>query len=1078
MLSSDEEGEILPETHVSEYDFVDKDGEPISFAVLPLQWCENEVIGDLKTHVFLHADADNGLRKIYKQVVAWKFELSYVLPEIFVLSKNKKWMTLRKPRKSFVSTIRTILITIHWMHFMKKNTEASAKSVWSHLQKVFSLYEFEPSENDLLCHKLLIGEALKRDKDLAKSKVETDKHIIWNRMCLALWKCLRQIYHFIRFVNVLAYDIRTPNKNNFIAHEDGDVDEGYNDGDVIGEGVDGVGKSIFDPVCAICDNGGNVLCCDGRCLRSFHPTKADGIDSFCESLGFVNNAQVDAIPSFLCKNCLYKQHQCYACGELGSSNNSTGQEVFPCVSATCGHFYHPICVAKLLHADNEAEAGKLGERIAAGESFTCPIHKCFACKRSEDAEVHDMQFALCRRCPKAYHRKCLPMNICFQYNMYTNSLQRAWEGLFPYNRILIYCMEHKIIRELGTPSRDHLIFPDLEVKESKHKVELLSYRGKSLASNRNEVSEDFATSRNLLKKPKLVQKAWGDFQAGASCKITEKHCSRQEFSPLKKSNTCITGTKFLKQDALADFDRSLAREKAKLTLTKGNLKVKLQSPATMSKRSNETGFKTNNINQNIYMRKKAESTRPLIDAGIEKGILALMEDADSSFNVEEFMKIQQKNSSANACSFRSVVDKAITLGRVEASVKAVRTALEKLEAGGSLEDAKTVCGPEVLKQIFKWKENLAVYLGPFLHGMRYTSFGRHFTKVEKLKEIVGRLHWYVQDGDTIVDFCCGSNDFSCLLKEKLEKMGKSCLFKNYDLFPPKNDFNFEKRDWMSVNLDELPDGSRLIMGLNPPFGVKASRANMFINKALKFRPKLIILIVPKETRRLDEKEAYDLIWEDDRVLSGKSFYLPGSVDVNDKQLEQWNVKAPPLYLWSRNDWTARHKAIAQERGHLYNRLEVMYGNEENTKEVGFNYLMQEKHDCYGDFSKDIYACGGISSILDGVPELNDGFEYEGSRGTIHGKQMEGHFPGSSSNWKINDLTKQIHEDVNEMQYEGNGHTDTFPKAALDHGIIFEDDDLCVDMEISPDNRTEDYETAEAEGGGEGFQNRGKGPIFS
>ena len=139
MSSSDEEGQILPEINVSEYDFVDKNGVPISFAVLPLQWSENEVIGDLKTHIFLHGDADNGLWKIYNQVVAWKFELSYVLPEILVLSKNKKWMTLRKPRKSFVSTIRTILITIHWMHFMKKNTEASAKSVWNHLQKVFRL---------------------------------------------------------------------------------------------------------------------------------------------------------------------------------------------------------------------------------------------------------------------------------------------------------------------------------------------------------------------------------------------------------------------------------------------------------------------------------------------------------------------------------------------------------------------------------------------------------------------------------------------------------------------------------------------------------------------------------------------------------------------------------------------------------------------------------------------------------------------------------------------------------------------------------------------------------------------------
>jgi hypothetical protein len=102
--------------------------------------------------------------------------------------------------------------------------------------------------------------------------------------------------------------------------------------------------------------------------------------------------------------------------------------------------------------------------------------------------------------------------------------------------------------------------------------------------------------------------------------------------------------------------------------------------------------------------------------------------------------------------------------------------------------------------------------------------------------------------------------------------------------------------------------------------------------------------------RLDRKrKPYDLVWEDERFLSGKvntiklyfdwhllfcvltavfifflvpvsvcpqSFYLPGSVDANDKQMEQWNVKPPPLYLWSRPDWADKHKLIAQEHGHL------------------------------------------------------------------------------------------------------------------------------------------------------------------
>lgn len=78
-----------------------------------------------------------------------------------------------------------------------------------------------------------------------------------------------------------------------------------------------------------------------------------------------------------------------------------------------------------------------------------------------------------------------------------------------------------------------------------------------------------------------------------------------------------------------------------------------------------------------------------------------------------------------------------------------------------------------------------MYLAPFIHGMRYTSFGRHFTKKEKLIEIVDRLHWYVQPGDTIVDFSCGLNDFSQFMKEKLDKVGKRCNFKNYDVIRPK-----------------------------------------------------------------------------------------------------------------------------------------------------------------------------------------------------------------------------------------------------------------------------------------------------
>ena len=65
-------------------------------------------------------------------------------------------------------------------------------------------------------------------------------------------------------------------------------------------------------------------------------------------------------------------------------------------------------MSKLLHREDEAAAEELQKKIAAGGSFTCPIHKCSVCKQGENKKDPQLQFAVCRRCPKSYHRKCLP----------------------------------------------------------------------------------------------------------------------------------------------------------------------------------------------------------------------------------------------------------------------------------------------------------------------------------------------------------------------------------------------------------------------------------------------------------------------------------------------------------------------------------------------------------------------------------------------------------------------------------------------------------------------------------------------
>ncbi|KAF7144770.1 hypothetical protein RHSIM_Rhsim04G0045900 [Rhododendron simsii] len=944
MASSDEEGEILPD-YIANYHLVDENEEPISFSSLPLCWNENEIPDGLGTQIFLRGSADSGLQQIYKKVKAWKFELSYVLPEIYLLFKDKIWIKLQKPRKSYENTVKKILITVHFLHFLKRNPEETQNAVWNHLRKAFSSYDVEPSESDLLDHMPLIKEAAARDKEIAKSEYcdhlqltrdEIDVHFVF-RPC----ECLR------KFVLVVVHLFVFFSKCSFL-------------------------KLILLFTC-LCSQ-------EGRCMRSFHATVDAGADTECESLGY-SDAQVEAIQNFLCMNCQRQQHQCFVCGMLGSSNNASVLEVFPCVSATCGRFYHPKCVAKLLYPGDETQAEEVQKKIAAGESFTCPAHKCCICKQGEDKRVSDLQFAMCRRCPNAYHRKCLPREIAFDGKTF---YQRAWDGLLP-NRILIYCMNHKIIAKLGTPERNHIVFPGVDGK--KKRLKLLSLkeeeegrkrRLKQLAQNRSTLSES-VTERTAVKMEKKVEE-YPSFAHGDLTKKIGQVFPRQVVGS-KVADVTMNSLRANNASVQAKVCKPFKGDNSHSSLGNNHSVPSMRPYVVRPKMQDLPSGKAKNSIEAIPAMGKVSKTLPSEDTELEKRMMALMNTSTASFNLEEFRK-EKRRLCSNESSSRYVLDKTITSGRVEGYVKAIRAALKKLEEGCTLEDARAVCQAEVLKKIVIWKRKLGVYLAPFLHGVRYTSFGRHFTKVDKLKEvrtffigvfviakIIDLLHWYVQENDTIVDFCCGSNDFSWLLKQKLQQMGKSCLFKNYDLIQSKNDFNFEKRDWMTVRAEELPAGSQLIMGLNPPFGVQASLANQFIEKALTFKPKLLILIVPRETKRLDEKHSpYDLIWEDHKILSGKSFYLPGSVDMHDQQLDQWNQVTPPLYLWSRPDWTAEHRAIAQRHGHLPKEQEAAHTKGENSRTTISNYLMEENHECYNNFSSIMNSYGDISRILDDIPE--------------------------------------------------------------------------------------------------------------
>ncbi|KAJ3707830.1 hypothetical protein LUZ61_011535 [Rhynchospora tenuis] len=635
----------------------------------------------------------------------------------------------------------------------------------------------------------------------------------------------------------------------------------------------------FDWVCALCDNGGDILSCRGRCLRSFHPTPDPTLD--CETLN-LTVAQVKEMRTFLCDNCLSEKHQCYACGILGSSAE-INREVHKCGFSDCGLHYHPNCVAKLLHCKDEVKVAQLVEKIKEGVMFKCPRHLCHICRGRENKNIRELQFAICRRCPISYHRRCLPREIIFEYEDEDN-LQRAWDDLLP-DRILIYCMKHKIEKDLGTPLRNHLQFPPVD------RSTLTANQGNRFRLVDVSKSNHLSPAKKKQRIPERgLQTGGSKLLAFGERQKVSKIASTAEARPPRSSCPHISKRLVL---------QSVCTAEARLPSSFPRIRVKqvLNSSSAAEAKIPRSSF-------------------PHISEATENNMRALLEEQSSSVTID-MVRMRLKIPSTHHTSHWGI-NESISEKEVIEAVESANAALGNLQTlDGNIEEAKAICSPETIFKINNWRTKLNVYLAPFIHGSRYTSFGRHFTKVDKLKEIVDRLHWYVQDGDMVVDFCCGSNDFSILMSDKLKSAGKKCLFKNFDLQQPKNDFSFETRDWMTVEPKELLDGERLIMGLNPPFGVKARLANKFINKALEFKPKILILIVPKETERLDKRHEYDLVWHDPCLLSGKSFYLPGSVDDEHSQMEQWNNRPPPLYLWSRRDWAPLHREIANKHGHHF-----------------------------------------------------------------------------------------------------------------------------------------------------------------
>ncbi|XP_062192266.1 uncharacterized protein LOC133895776 [Phragmites australis] len=523
----DEDDGVDPQFEdVNEYYFEDGEEKPICFNILPFQFGENNEVADYDIeNVYLRGFADKSLH-IYRKVVGWSLRLDLEQPNIYVLSSEHKWIRLLKPRKCYEKFVRSILITVQMIHFVRKRDKRSCwRHLWDHLHEVFDKYDTEPVLDDLIKHQPLIKLFIERDQTLMESKII--QRFIKNNFKKINKPILKTMG---TKAQVFISDERCASKND----DDNDYNEVDSDDDSSGDDTND--DDGTDQICAICDDGGDLLSCEGSCKRSFHPTMEDGRESKCETLGYTS-AQVKRIDIYLCENCKYKQHQCFKCGELGPSDGPNAK-VFQCNNASCGHFYHPKCIAQLLEPDATDGACELERRILAGMSFTCPIHWCFKCKHMEDKTQRALKLAVCRRCPMAYHRDCLPRE--FSLNTKDNNVnKRAWKLS---GTLLIYCLNHKIDKATGTARRNHIKFP--AIPEGSKSRDLGKNEDRMTGKRRNNTDQSSTkstkTNRLFIEESKKTHSVV--VNNSSLCIVLESQCAAKRLKEDLQFGPSMVGT--------------------------------------------------------------------------------------------------------------------------------------------------------------------------------------------------------------------------------------------------------------------------------------------------------------------------------------------------------------------------------------------------------------------------------------------------------------------------------------------------------------------------------------------------------
>ena len=165
-------------------------------------------------------------------------------------------------------------------------------------------------------------------------------------------------------------------------------------------------ESHYADFCCLCEDGGELIVCDGPCLRTFHP-QCLGLDS------------VPAGDTWECSDCREKKHLCLICGKVGNDTPANRfpfageNDVFLCSMPTCGRYYHKKCLESrppgevLFYSQSNDTTSDGSSSSLAKTKFRCPQHFCHTCHK----EVGSM-IMKCNRCANAHHICCVDKTKC------------------------------------------------------------------------------------------------------------------------------------------------------------------------------------------------------------------------------------------------------------------------------------------------------------------------------------------------------------------------------------------------------------------------------------------------------------------------------------------------------------------------------------------------------------------------------------------------------------------------------------------------------------------------------------------